>query len=613
MASIKISELAAVQSVTDDDVLIVNDGDVNTRKITYANLSANLISTGGGQTINGDLTITGNLITDGLVVDTDLITVDTVNDRIGILSQTPACTLDVGGPIQARDGAQVRFADADSSAYVSLQAPAVLGSNTPYTLPGAYPAVDGQFLTSGTNGEMSWLPGLLDPMTTVGDLITRDATNTTARLPVGATGQVLTAQASGEVAWQNSPAGFADPMTSPGDLITRNATNQTTRLGIGTPGQVLRVTAGGEPAWAENNAAAGGNNTEVQFNANGALEGNAQFIFDNTTNRLTVDNFTVVSDALFNGNTVLGNQATDNITVTGVFTTSLIPNINGALDFGANNARWGNIWMASTIAMTEGGAIGGIEMDNLEGYTFSGLGVGNISARLQINDEQNNNGVTLAVPTTAGLTQSYTLTLPGALGQVGEVLTIANAQGDLAWGQGGGAGTPGGNNLEVQFNSNGAFAGNANLTFDPDGDTNRGLLTTTGLIQARSVVSEVTGLITQTAASVYFLEGPVAIQANQTLTQFILSPDGPTTFIVDVSANNVLTGDMCYYKITCIVDDANPNPRVAAIVDSAVTTNPSNDFPVVFVGEQLVGNNLQFDFENTLNSESTITYTVRTL
>lgn len=47
----------------------------------------------------------------------------------------------------------------------------------------------------------------------------------------------------------NLPAGFADPMTTAGDIIIRNGSNSTTRLGIGSEGQVLKVSSG-VPAWA---------------------------------------------------------------------------------------------------------------------------------------------------------------------------------------------------------------------------------------------------------------------------------------------------------------------------------------------------------------------------
>jgi hypothetical protein len=96
---------------------------------------------------------------------------------------------------------------------------------------------------------------LIDPMTSAGDLVYRNAGNTTARLPAGTTGQVLTVSAPGIVSWQNNPAGFTDPMTLAGDLIYKNAGGTTTRLGIGSVGQVLGVTGIGTVAWSSPSAA----------------------------------------------------------------------------------------------------------------------------------------------------------------------------------------------------------------------------------------------------------------------------------------------------------------------------------------------------------------------
>jgi hypothetical protein len=62
----------------------------------------------------------------------------------------------------------------------------------------------------------------------------------------GATNQVLTKNSSAnyDYSWANVPTGFADPMVSIGDIITRNASNVTSRLAIGTQNQVLAVNTG---------------------------------------------------------------------------------------------------------------------------------------------------------------------------------------------------------------------------------------------------------------------------------------------------------------------------------------------------------------------------------
>src|SRR6516225_10588559 len=81
------------------------------------------------------------------------------------------------------------------------------------------------------------------------------------RVPIGTAAQVLTVQADGSVAWQNSAAGFANPMTTTGDPITSNPGGTPVRLGIGGPNQVL-TTVGGLPVWA--NATSGFSNPMSQ-------------------------------------------------------------------------------------------------------------------------------------------------------------------------------------------------------------------------------------------------------------------------------------------------------------------------------------------------------------
>ena len=88
------------------------------------------------------------------------------------------------------------------------------------------------------------------PMQTVGDMVVRNAANSTTRLGAGLLGQVLTIQGDGTPDWQNPVSGFANPMTNAGDIIIQNSSNSTTRLGIGLAGQVLTVNgAANEAVW----------------------------------------------------------------------------------------------------------------------------------------------------------------------------------------------------------------------------------------------------------------------------------------------------------------------------------------------------------------------------
>lgn len=85
--------------------------------MTFPSTSAAIARTDAGQTFTGDQTIAGNL------------------------------TLNAQG--------DVRFADADSSNWVALQAPTTVGSNVTYTLP-ATDGSNGQALTTNGTGTLSW-------------------------------------------------------------------------------------------------------------------------------------------------------------------------------------------------------------------------------------------------------------------------------------------------------------------------------------------------------------------------------------------------------------------------------------------------------------------------
>ena len=250
MASIRISQLAEVTAVTNDDVFVINDGDINTRKITYTNLTAGLVPQVGNSNITGDLTISGLLTAGDLEVASGLISVDTVNQRVGIGTTTPGQKLDVDGNVQIRGGNRLRLMETNSQYAVTLQAPALTASSS-YALPATYPSASGQILASSTSGEMSWATAFVDPLTTVGDMIYRNVSNATSRLAIGSNGQVLTVQADGTANWQNPTSGFTDPMTNAGDIILRDGSNTTTRLGVGSPGQVLKVAGTGNTlTWA---------------------------------------------------------------------------------------------------------------------------------------------------------------------------------------------------------------------------------------------------------------------------------------------------------------------------------------------------------------------------
>lgn len=460
-SSVKISQLAAVNAATNDDVFIINDAGTNTRKITYENLTRNLIATSGAtQEINGDLTINGTLTVEELDIKLPVITIDADANAVGINTETPQETLDVNGSIRIRNSKELRFGDYDNTNYVSFRSPEVLAMDYEYIMPGAYPTSDGQVLSSTVGGEWSWVSALTDPTTTAGDLVYRDILNRVERLPAGDVGQVLTVRGDGVPGWLNFPGSFPDPMTSPGDLIFRNFSNVTTRLSAGGVGQALIIQGNGLPSWQDISAQAGGDNTEVQFNSNGSLNGNPAFSWDNGSNILTSENVTVsdtllvegsstfegpstfentlTAQALFTarGNVSLGTNSSNTLSVNGLVNTSFLP--VGGQNIGSASNRWGDLFMGRSLNFSDSGNEGILTFDSLAGYLFYGQGTGSEPARIRIYSEESNSGVTIRSPIESAYSAgSYTLTLPTEQAQAGtNSILINDGTGQLSFSAG---------------------------------------------------------------------------------------------------------------------------------------------------------------------------------
>ena len=110
-------------------------------------------------------------------------------------------------------------------------------------------------------------------------------------------GYVLTADStkSGGMKWAVSSSGFSDPMTTRGDIIIRDNTNTTTRLGVGTNGQVL-TTDGTDISWGT--VSGGGDVSKVGtpidnqvgvWTGDGTIEGTTNFTYDGSNLLFTGD------------------------------------------------------------------------------------------------------------------------------------------------------------------------------------------------------------------------------------------------------------------------------------------------------------------------------------
>lgn len=93
------------------------------------------------------------------------------------------------------------------------------------------------------------LTGMTNPMTTVGDIIRADTSGIPIRVSAGTEGYRL-AISGGVPQWSPlPPPGFASPFISIGDILYAESGGSATRLAIGTSGQVLEV-INGKPRWA---------------------------------------------------------------------------------------------------------------------------------------------------------------------------------------------------------------------------------------------------------------------------------------------------------------------------------------------------------------------------
>ena len=269
----------------------------------------------------------------------------------------------------------------------------------------------------------------------------------------------------------------------------------------GTTGYVLSTDGLGNLSWINNDAGAAGSNTQIQFNNNGTLSGDANLTFDTTTDTLSTHNIALDSTGNLSG----GNLVSANF-LTGTLTTSAQPNITSvglltSLSIGPNsslimtgdsgyiraNSIQGTDSVAAIYPAYNGvtGAVGvtgnltvgiGIAANiTANGNVTANYFIGNGSSLTSINASNINGTVANAnyaayagnVTNAAqpNITSVGTLTAVTVTGNatVGGVKTdnyyYANGQ-PLDFSQ------PGGITGYIQFNDNGNFEGNANLVWD---------------------------------------------------------------------------------------------------------------------------------------------------
>lgn len=326
MATVRISQLTAITTPTDDDVFIINDADTNTRKISFANLTQGLLNDSATpQTKLGSLMIGGTLTAStNFVVDTNTFFVDATNNRVGVRTVAPNTELDVDGTVHVRNANPVRFGDANNSNYVALKSPGVVAANFTLTLPDALPAVT-NLLVSNSAGVLGYSTG-----------ISYDSGSQS--LDLGAI--KLTNQ--GSVRFYELAANGSEyiQLNAPASLATTNAYTLPTAFPA-TSGFVLSANTSGILSWVSNSASAAGSAAEIQFNdGTGLLAASPNFTFLSSTNTLTVTNAVVTGTLSANGDVDLGDAITDTISFVGRANTNLIPIADATHDLGTNLLRW---------------------------------------------------------------------------------------------------------------------------------------------------------------------------------------------------------------------------------------------------------------------------------
>ena len=299
-------------------------------------------------------------------------------------------------------------------------------------------------------------------------------------------------------------AGIPDVTFNGNTLSLGNVANISISGGIN--GYFLQTDGAGNLTWAAGGNGGGGNgnpggaNTQVQFNDSGTFGGDAGFVYDKNTNILTVSNLNVVDS--FTGNisfastagTVTTN-AQPNITSVGTLTNLNVTNTVTANLFAGSGANLTNLPAANLVgsvplaqSVTNAAQPNITSVGVLTSLTSSGniaasgtLSGGNVSVSGTVSTTNltiisnatfantftanANSIVNFSVASDVNLGSLANITITGGVN--GYVLSTDGA-GNLSWtaGGGGGTGTPGGSNTQIQYNDIGTFGGSPFFTFN---------------------------------------------------------------------------------------------------------------------------------------------------
>jgi hypothetical protein len=273
----------------------------------------------------------------------------------------------------------------------------------------------------------------------------------------------------------------------------------------GVNGYFLQTDGAGNLTWAAGgngggNGSPGGANTQVQFNDSGIFGGDSGFVYNKDTNLLTVANLTVVDNltATVSSAVTAGTVTTNaqpNITSVGTLSSLNVTNTIAANLFAGSGANLTNLPAANLVgsvplaqAVTNAAQPNITSVGTLTSLTSSGniaasgtLSGGNVSVSGAVSTTNltilgnatfantftanANSIVNFSVASDVNLGSLANITITGGVN--GYVLSTDGA-GNLSWtaGGGGGNGTPGGSNTQIQYNDIGTFGGSPFFTFN---------------------------------------------------------------------------------------------------------------------------------------------------
>jgi len=376
----------------------------------------------------------------------------------------------------------------------------------------------------------------------------------------------------------------------------------------GDNGYFLQTDGTGNLTWAPAGGGNGGNgnpggaNTQVQYNDSGTFGGDPGFTYNEVTNTLTVgfiDATTVTANLVgraSNANiaNTVSNNSQPNITSLGnlislnVTGDVLSNNINANSNVSANFVNVSNTTYTYDLSVTGYASLttanvsanlsaGNANLGNLGTANF--LNVANTFTTLNANVTGQLSGNIVSVSNSISvpnLTISTTATVTGNLNQTGaanfagsnnvnfgniENLHISggingyvlatNGSGNLYWtaGGGGGNGTPGGSNTQVQYNDSGTFGGSAFFTFNES--TNN--VNIAGNLISNSFTMG-SGVYEFSHSNVFF-----ATTNSTALNQPILSIDAEDIAAVDYTIISTDGSIRNFIKISCVISGSTLN------------------------------------------------------